>query len=113
MYIMVYTRPDIAFAFGRLSQYMQDLCEHYERAVCCILRYFKSSISTRISFGPKGNFVVYSDADYTTDKSDRKSITVFIGLLGGGPVFWASKKQVSVAIAITEVEYVAMSFTAK
>ena len=24
MYAMVYTRPDIAFALGRLSQFMQD-----------------------------------------------------------------------------------------
>lgn len=113
MYAMVYTRPDIAFALGRLSQHMQDPCEHHGRAVRRMLRYLKSSISTRISFGPKGNLVVYSDADYATDKSDRKSITASIGLLGGGPVFWASKKQVSVATATTEAEYVAMSFTAK
>ena len=110
---MVYIRPDIAFALKRLSQYIQDSCKYYKHIVYCILRYLKSSISIRISFEFKGNLVIYSDTDYITDKSDRKSITVSIGLLGGGPVFWASKKQVSVAIAITEAEYVAMSFTAK
>jgi len=92
IYTMIYIRPDIVFAFERLSQYIQDLYKYYKYTVCCILRYFKSSISTRISFRSKGNFVIYSDADYTTDKSDRKSITVSISLLGEEPVFWASKK---------------------
>ena len=110
---MVYTRPNIAFVLERLSQYMQDSCKHHEYAVHCLLRYLKSSILIKISFGPKKNLVVYFDADYTTDKVDRKSVTASIGLLGGEPVFWASKKQVSVSTATTEAEYVAISFTAK
>lgn len=113
MYAMVYTRPDIAFALGRLSQYMQDPCEHHERAVKRLLRYTKSTISHRIRFGPDGKLVVYSDADFASNKFDRKSITATVGLIGGGPVFWASKKQSVVATATTEAEYIAMCFTAK
>ncbi len=39
IYAMVYTRPDIAFALRRLSQYMQDLVEHYAQALKCLLYY--------------------------------------------------------------------------
>jgi hypothetical protein len=57
--------------------------------------------------------VVYSDADWASDKSDRKSVTASVGMIGGGPVFWGSKKQTAVATATTEAEYIAMSYTAK
>jgi hypothetical protein len=40
-----------------------------------------------ISFGPSGNLVIYSDTNYILDKSDRKSIIVAIGLLGGKLVY--------------------------
>ena len=113
MYAMVYTRPDIAFALGRLSQYNQDPTELHAQGLKRLMRYLRSTIKNRISFGPKGNLVVYSDADWASDKSDRKSITASIGLIGGGPVFWGSKKQTGVATATTEAEYVAMSYTAK
>jgi hypothetical protein len=113
MYAMIYTRPDIAFALGRLSQYNQDPTELHAQGLKRLMRYLRSTTKNRISFGPKGNLVVYSDADWATDKSDRKSITASIGLIGGGPVFWGSKKQTAVATATTEAEYVAMSYTAK
>ena len=113
MYAMVYTRPDIAFALGRLSQYNQDPAEHHERALRRLMRYLRSTIGNRIRFGPNGKLIVYSDADWASDKTDRKNITATIGLIGGGPVFWGSKKQTAVATATTEAEYVAMSYTAK
>ena len=113
MYAMVYTRPDIAFALGRLSQFIQDPAEHHANALKRLLRYLRSTIKSRICFGPGGKLVVYSNADYASNKTDRKSILASIGLIGGGPVFWGSKKQTAVATATTEAEYVAMSTTAK
>lgn len=117
MYAMIYTRIDIAFILGRLAQYMQDPAEHHKAALSRVLRYLRSTIEYRICFGPsaedKPNLVVYSDADYASDKIDRKSITASVGLVGGGPVFWGSKKQKSVATATTEAEYMAMANTAK
>ena len=87
MYVMVYTCPDIAFALRRLSQYMQDLAEHYAQALKRLLRYLRFTIKFRISFRPAGKLVVYSDTDYTSDRSDCKSITALVGLIGGGPIF--------------------------
>jgi hypothetical protein len=44
-------------------------------------------IQFSISFRLSGNLVIYSDTDYASDKSDRKSIIAAIGLLGGGLVY--------------------------
>jgi hypothetical protein len=77
------------------------------------MRYLCSTIRFSILFGLSRNLVIYSDTDYTLDKSDQKSIIVVIGLFGGGPVYWANKKQNSVSIVITKAEYIAISFTTK
>lgn len=57
--------------------------------------------------------VVYSDADWASDKNDRKNITGSIRFLGGGPIFWLSRKQKSVATSTAEAEYTAMAVTEK
>jgi transposase InsO family protein len=115
MYAMIYTRPDIAFVLGRLAQFMQDPAEHHASALKRLMRYLRSTIDLRIRFGSSTTptLQAFSDADYAADKTDRKSITAFIGLIGGGPIFWGSKKQSSVSTATTEAEYIAMCTTAK
>jgi len=113
MYAMIYTRPDIAFALGRLSQYMQQPAVHHALAVRRLMKYLRSTIKARIRFGLGGELITYSDADWASDKKDRKSVTASVGLIGGGPVFWTSKKQTAVATATSEAEYVASAYTAK
>ena len=118
MYAMIYTRPDIAFALGRLSQFLQDPAKQHERGVKRLMRYLRYTINLRIRYGlsngetPK-ELEVYSDADWASDRTDRKSISACLGLIGAGPVFYGSRKQTAVATATTEAEYVAMSMTAK
>ena len=70
-------------------------------------------MTSRIRFRPTGNLVVYSDTDYTSDREDRKSITIAIGLIRGGLVFWGSRKQTAVSTTIIEAEYIAIAFTNK
>lgn len=118
MYAMVYTRPDIAFALGRLSQFMQDPAKQHERGLKRLMRYLRRTITLRVRFGlvskdATKELEVYSDADWAQDKTDRKSVSACLGLIGAGPIFYGSKKQTSVATATTESEYIAMSTTAK
>nr|GEX22866.1 retrovirus-related Pol polyprotein from transposon TNT 1-94 [Tanacetum cinerariifolium] len=49
----------------------------------------------------------YSDADYAGCNMDRKSTSGACQILGGKLVCWSAKKQQSVAMSSTEVEYVA------
>jgi len=52
---------------------------------------------------------IYSDADWAGDKADRKSVSGYLGVLAGGPIFWSSKKQTCVATSSCEAELIALS----
>ncbi len=115
MYAAIHTRPDIAFALNRLSQYLSDPAEHHGHALKKLLRYIRSTIDLGITYGTSGSMelVGYSDSDYASERLDRKSILAYIYMLGGGPVSWMSRKQKSVATSTTEAEYMALSTCAK
>jgi hypothetical protein len=116
MYAMIFTRPDIAFTLGKLSQFMSDPAKHHGHALKSLFRYLKSTVSTRIRYGPGGvhkQFVLYSDSDWASDKVDRKSISGSVTMFYGGPISWSSKKQRSVATSSCEAEYIALATCAK
>jgi hypothetical protein len=115
MHAMVYTRPDIAFALGKLSQFMGDPREHHWHGLKALIRYVRSTPNTRIEYKPDQQLQIlgYTDSDYGADKIDRKSTIGTLWLLGGGPILWRSKKQKSTATSSTDAEYMAMSKAAK
>ncbi|KAI0999419.1 hypothetical protein K3495_g8778 [Podosphaera aphanis] len=116
MYAVIFTRPDIAFVLGKLSQFMSDPAEHHGQASKNLFRYLKSTADQKIRYGPgetHKQFVVYSDADWAGDKVDRKSISGSIAMFYGGPILWSSKKQRSVATSSCESEYIALASCAK
>jgi len=51
------------------------------------------------------NLVGYKDSDWNTDIYDHKSTPRYIFHLGSGPIFWSSKKQVSIALSFAVVDY--------
>jgi hypothetical protein len=58
---------------------------------------------------PKGStfdLIGYSDVDYVGCKIDRKSTSGTCKFLGRSLVYWASKKQNSVALSTAEAEYI-------
>jgi hypothetical protein len=117
MFPMVYSRPDIAFATGKLAQFMDNPNSSHARSMKTLLRYIRETMDLRIKYGPhkeSNNQVIgYSDADYANDKFDRKSVSGMIFMLGGGPISWRSRKQKSVSTSTTEAEYIALSAAAK
>ena len=115
MYAMVHTRPDIAFALGKLSQHLKDPAEHHMTAVKNLMRYLRSTIRHRLKYSGNGKptLVMHSDADWAGQRSNRKSTSGSAGMLCNGVITWASKVQRSVATSSTESEYLSMSMTAK
>ena len=55
----------------------------------------------------------YTEADWSNDRDDRRSIGAYIIKVGGGAVSWKSKKHACVTLSSTEVEYVALCQAAK
>ena len=97
MYAMTLTRPDIAFVLGCLARYMSDPAVHHGHAVKELMRYLRSTIKQKLRFGPGGDkhFVIFTDADWASDKSDRKSVSGGVGMFYGGPFCWMSKNHLS------------------
>lgn len=140
MYAAVFTRPDIAFHIGRLSQQLQDPTERHDSGMKDLGRYLRTTIRQKIRYGPpiaaskrtyftdpvwemksrakaskpdaRSLLTLYSDADWANMK-DRKSISGHVAMLYGGPISWGSRRQRSVATSSTESEYIGMATCCK
>ncbi|KAK4406265.1 Retrovirus-related Pol polyprotein from transposon RE2 [Sesamum angolense] len=107
------TRPDISFAVGLVSQFMdKPRLVHWEAALR-ILKYIKASPGKGLLFKRHGHVKIeaYSDADYAGAKDDRKFTSGYCTYVGGNLVTWRSKKQTTVAKSSAEAEYRAMTHT--
>ncbi|KAL0402265.1 UNVERIFIED_CONTAM: Retrovirus-related Pol polyprotein from transposon RE1 [Sesamum latifolium] len=109
------TRPDISFAVGVMSLYMQNPKKPHLEAVRRILRYMKGTLSYGIMFQKCDacRLVGYCDADYAGDHDTRRSTTGYIFMLGSGAVSWCSKRQPTVSLSMTEAEYRAAAMAAQ
>lgn len=113
---LVNTRPDIAYAVGMVSRYMEAPTTQHMAAVKHILRYIKGTIGfgcryeKQESEDPK--LVIYSDSDLAGDTQDRKSTTGTAVFLGTSLISWTSQKQKVVALSSCEAEYIAAATAA-
>ena len=55
----------------------------------------------------------YSDASWITSVSDNKSTFGWIFTLGGGVIFWASKKQICISHSTMESKFIALAVAGK
>ncbi|PKU83116.1 Retrovirus-related Pol polyprotein from transposon TNT 1-94 [Dendrobium catenatum] len=104
------TRPDIAFATNVICQHMQQPTDADFQALKRLLRYIKGTITygLPITNGPL-ELRTYTDADWASDTSDRKSVSGYCSFLGPNLISWTVKKQATVAKSSTEAEYRALS----
>ena len=111
MHLTTATRPDIAYAVGYVSRFMENPQEEHWIAVKRIFRYLQGTKTHGICYKPSGkiDFCGYSDADWAGDLADRKSTSGYTFMLLGAPVSWGSKKQPSVSLSTSEAEYIALS----
>ncbi|GJR00009.1 zinc finger, CCHC-type containing protein [Tanacetum coccineum] len=90
MYAMISTRPDIAFAVGKLSRYTSNPSALHWQAL-------------------EG----YSDASWINNMEDHSSTSGWVFLLGGCAISWASKKQTCITSSTMESEFVALAAASK
>eukprot|EP00253_Pinus_taeda_P008770 PITA_08770 len=89
------TRPDISFAVGILSRFMQKPCEGHWSAAKRVLRYLKGTQDLGIKYTQANDFnlIGYSDSDFDGDKETGVSTSGYATSLGSGAVSWRSRKQ--------------------
>ncbi|CAM8909298.1 unnamed protein product [Rhodiola kirilowii] len=104
------SRPDILFSVCLCARFQADPRETHVKVVKRILRYLKRTDDLCL-FYPRGGELrleAYTDADYAgCCKTDRKSASGMAQYLGQCLISWASKKQSSIALSTTKVEYIA------
>ena len=116
MYLMVSSRPDIAYAVGQLAMYMNCHGPGHHAAALHILRYIKGTAEIGLTYGLDHGALAlsgYSDADWGANLDTRRSITGYVFYLAGGPISWKSKLQPTVALSTTEAEYMALTAAAQ
>jgi hypothetical protein len=113
---LLHTRPDLAFAVGYLSRFMEAPREDHLIAVKRVLRYVAGTQGHGLHYTkheegmPK--LIGYSDADMGGDIDDRKSTSGIVFFLAGNPVTWQTAKQRVVALSSCEAEYIAAAAAA-
>ena len=109
-YLMVGTRPDIAYAVGVVSRNLDKPSARNIVQVKRIFRYLKGTIGNGLEFKKnEKRLVCYSDADLGGDSFSGCSTSGMICMFGGSAISWRSTKQTTVALSSTEAEIIAAS----
>ena len=111
IYLMIGSRPDIAWSVTCLSQYMQNPTQLHVNACKHIFRYLQGTLDARITYdgGKNSGLIGYSDADWGENRDNRQSTTGYVFLMADGAVTWALQMQKTVAQSSMEAEYMALS----
>jgi hypothetical protein len=107
------SRPDVAAAVRKCSQFMAEGADSHWEAAKQILRYLKGTSTTGVVYTQQAKFTLkaYCDSDWASDVDDRKSVTGYVIYAQGGAIVWKSKKQPTVARSSAEAEYVSLADT--
>ena len=115
LWYLIHTRPDISFAVGYISRFMENPTTEHMGAVKHVLRYIAGTLHFGCCYRKgDGNFrlTVYNDADLVGDQFNRKSTLGGAFFLEQSPVAWHSIKQPVVALFSCEAEYIAATSAA-
>ncbi|XP_059294597.1 secreted RxLR effector protein 161-like [Lycium ferocissimum] len=110
MYVMVCTRPDLAFALSMVSRYMYNSGKDHWNAVKWILCYVKGSFDIGLVFdkakASSYDVIGFVDSDYGGDLDRTRSISGYNSSLCSGAISWKAQLQSIAALSSTEAEYI-------
>ncbi|XP_021745103.1 uncharacterized protein LOC110711040 [Chenopodium quinoa] len=85
---LILTRPDVAFAVNRLSQFMHCPTTAHWTALKRLLRYLSGTLDKGITIYRDTSPILYafSDADWAGDRDDYTSTMGYVVVLGRTPI---------------------------
>ena len=110
MYVMNYTRLDIACAVSKLSRFTVSPNENHWKAMKRLLGYLKHTQDYALHYTEYPAVLEgYCDANWITDTKDTKSTSGYVFTLGRATVSWKSSKQTCIARSTMESEFIALN----
>ena len=108
---MLGTRPNIACAVTKMAQFAANPSKDHLNRVLYICHYLVGTQSYRLTYdgGAGQGLSTTTDSDWATDTNDRQSQTGFFLRLAGASISWTSHAQKTIALLLTEAEYMALS----
>ncbi|KAJ8765191.1 hypothetical protein K2173_011451 [Erythroxylum novogranatense] len=88
------TRPDIAFAFNKLAQFLHCPTDIHWQACKWLLHYLQG---------------ISNNSDRVSCPNDRRFTGGYLVYFGGNLIFWYNKKQPTIARSSTDSEYKALA----
>ncbi|XP_016177623.1 uncharacterized protein LOC107619899 [Arachis ipaensis] len=109
------TGPDISFAIGKLSQFLDCPTPNHLQAAHRILRYIKNSPAAGLFFSANSDLSLtgFFYFDWAGCPNSRRSVLAYCFYVGSSLVTWKIKKQVTVAVSSSEVEYQALALATR
>ena len=94
LYIMLGTRPNIAYVVIKMSQYSFNPSEEHLQKAIQIVHYLSHSQSLCIKYsasGTESGLIIYSDTDWAGNMETSHSTTGYAMFLANGIVSWLSR----------------------
>jgi len=110
MYLMVGTRPDLAFALSVLSRFAAAPTATHMRAMHRLFAYLAGTPDYGIqyrSFGDTDGLVGFGDADWGGELPSHRSTSGVVFCSAGGAISYMSKRQRVTAFTVPEAEWFA------
>ena len=98
------TRPDIANPARAVARHSNNPCERHWKAAVKILAYLNSTrdLGTTHKKGKELTLSIYTDADYASIETARRSISSVAVMLGNATVYTTRRTQHCVTLSTTE-----------
>jgi hypothetical protein len=104
---LTHYKPDLSYAVGAVSRFMQEPHELHWKDAKRILQYVHGTITFGIHYASNStlDLIRFTDYDWVGDSTDCKSTSGYSLSLGSGPIHWSRKKQVSISLSLAEEKY--------
>lgn len=112
MFLMLASRPDLAFACALFSRYNRNPTTVHLAAVRRVLQYIASTRNFKLTLGGSTTITGYVDAAWADDRDTGRSSCGYVFTIGQGAVSWSSHLQSLVCKSTCEAELVAATSAA-
>nr|GEY30711.1 zinc finger, CCHC-type [Tanacetum cinerariifolium] len=108
-YLMIGTRPDLAYAVSRLSRYTSNPSDSHWKAMTRVLHYLRYNRDYRLHYDRYPVVIEgYSDTNWISDIKDSRSTNGYVFTLGRATISWKSSKQTIIAKSTMESEFISL-----